>query len=79
MEAVGIVFTFLGGVLIFFLIVIWLFFNYLTKTKVAGKLGREEEKTLEDIWKLSNQLESRIKSLEIILETEVEGGSHEKK
>lgn len=77
MEAVSIVFTFLGGVLVFFLIVIWLFFSYLTKTKVAGKLSQEEEQTLEDIWKLSNRLEERVKSLEIILETETKGGSNE--
>ena len=77
MEAVSIVFTFLGGVLVFFLIVIWLFFSYLTKTKVAGTLSQEEEQTLEDIWKLSKRLEERVKSLEIILETETKGGSNE--
>ena len=78
METVAIVFTFFGLTFLFILIAIWIVFNYLTKTKLSGKLSKEEEQTLEDIWKLSNHLEDRIESLEVILESEVKGGKNDK-
>jgi phage shock protein B len=50
---------------------IWLFMHYGTKRRQAQSLTREDEKMLSDLWQLANKMESRVKSLETILDAQV--------
>jgi len=42
--------------------------HYVTKWKDAKGLSREDEKMLEEIWESAQKMESRINSLETILD-----------
>ena len=66
-------FGFLSVPLIIFLVVVaplWIFFHYVTKWKEAKGLSREEEQMLEEIWASAQKMESRINSLETILDAQ---------
>ena len=43
-------------------------FHYITKWRESKGLSREDEKMLEDLWESSQRMESRINSLETILD-----------
>jgi len=42
--------------------------HYVTKWRESRTLSKEEEKMLEDLWSSAQRMESRINSLETILE-----------
>ena len=44
--------------------------HYVTKWKEAKGLSREEEQMLEEIWESAQKMESRINSLETILDAQ---------
>lgn len=50
---------------------LWLILHYATKRRTAQGLTREDEKMLADLWQLANRMESRINSLETILDSQV--------
>ncbi len=45
--------------------------HYITKWKATQGLSEDEERMLEELWRTSQQMESRMNSLEAILEDEV--------
>lgn len=48
---------------------LWLILHYTTRRRQAQNLTREDEKMLSDLWQIANKMESRVKSLETILDT----------
>ena len=64
MEAVAIVFT----VCVLPLAIIM---HYITKWKATRGLSENEERMLEDLWRDSQKMESRLNALEIILDDEI--------
>ncbi|WP_456413225.1 envelope stress response membrane protein PspB [Thiolapillus sp.] len=52
---------------------LWLVLHYLSKARTAKNLSKADEETLADLWTLSEKLERRIESLEIILDREAPG------
>ena len=67
MEAVAILFTVLVTVCVLPLAIIM---HYMTKWKATKGLSEREERMLEDLWKDSQIMESRLNALEIILDNE---------
>ena len=51
-----------------FVLPLWIIFNYLGKSKASGVLSKEDERMLEDLWKMSKEMEGRIENLETILD-----------
>lgn len=47
--------------------------HYITKWKATKGLSQAEERMLEDLWRDSEAMESRINALETILDDEVPG------
>lgn len=45
--------------------------HFITKWKQAREISGGDEKMLEDLWLLSQKLEERLESLEIILDSEL--------
>lgn len=45
--------------------------HYTTKWKATKGLSDDEQKTLEDLWKESQDMQSRVNALETILDSEV--------
>ncbi|MFK7887767.1 MAG: envelope stress response membrane protein PspB [Gammaproteobacteria bacterium] len=45
--------------------------HYVTKWKTSKGLSNEDEKMLEELWDSAQQMESRINTLETILDNEV--------
>ena len=70
MDAVAILFTILVTVCVLPLAII---LHYVTKWKATKGLSEREERMLEDLWKDSESMESRLNALEIILDDEVPG------
>lgn len=70
MEAVAIVFIILFTVCVLPLAIIM---HYVTKWKATKGLSEREERMLEDLWKDSENMESRLNALEIILDDEIPG------
>lgn len=52
---------------------LWLIMHYTTKRRQAQGLTREDEKMLSELWELANKMESRVNSLETILDTQAPG------
>lgn len=64
------------GIIIVFLVIvapIWLFLHYGTKRRQAQGLTREDEKMLSELWQLANRMESRVNTLESILDSQTPG------
>lgn len=64
----------LFGLLIVFLIFvapIWIIAHYVTRWRTAKVLSAEDERMLAELWDLAPKLESRINTLERILDAEV--------
>jgi phage shock protein B len=59
--------------IIFMVIVVplWLILHYSSKARIAKNLSKADEETLAELWSLSEKLESRVESLETILDREV--------
>jgi phage shock protein B len=49
---------------------IWMVMNYVTKWKATKGLSGDEQKALEDLWKDSQAMQSRLNALETILDAE---------
>ncbi|MCZ6537356.1 MAG: envelope stress response membrane protein PspB [Gammaproteobacteria bacterium] len=45
--------------------------HYVTKWKQTGVLSGEDEKMLQDLWDISHRMESRVNTLETILDEEI--------
>ncbi len=56
-----------------FIAPLWLVLHYLFRARAAKNLSKADEETLADLWTLSEKLERRIESLEIILDREAPG------
>ena len=62
------------GLLIVFLIFvapIWIIAHYVTRWRTAKVLSAEDERMLAELWELAPKVESRINTLERILDAEV--------
>ncbi|MFZ1414011.1 MAG: envelope stress response membrane protein PspB [Defluviicoccus sp.] len=49
---------------------IWIISHYVTKWRTAKILSAEDEKMLQELWELTPKLQSRINTLERILDAE---------
>jgi phage shock protein B len=61
------------GLLIVFLIFvapIWIIAHYVTRWRTAKVLSAEDERMLAELWEMAPKLESRINTLERILDVE---------
>ena len=56
-----------------FVLPVWLVMHYLAKIKAAKGLSKEDEGLMSDLWDMAVKMESRIDSLEAILDDEVPG------
>ena len=52
---------------------IWILSHYSTKWRLAKGLTRDEAQMLEDLWQTAQRMEQRVKTLEAILDENVEG------
>ena len=52
---------------------IWIVSHYVTKWRLAKGLSNDEAQTLEDLWQIAQRMESRVKTLEAILDANVDG------
>jgi len=52
---------------------IWLVLHYMAKFKSAKSLSQSDEESLSELWHQADKFESRIESLETILDEEVPG------
>ena len=71
-ELIGIVFA---PIILFmiFVLPVWLVMHYVAKIKAAKGLSKEDEGLMSDLWDLAVKMETRIDSLEAILDDEVPG------
>ena len=52
---------------------IWIVSHYVTKWRLAKGLSNDEAQTLEELWKIAQGMETRVKTLEAILDENVDG------
>lgn len=52
---------------------VWIVSHYVTKWRLAKGLTNDEARTLEDLWKIAQTMEKRVKTLETILDENVDG------
>ena len=52
---------------------IWIVAHYATRWRTARMLSREHERTLADIWDLTQRMEARMETLERILDADAPG------
>ena len=52
---------------------IWIVAHYATRWRTARMLSREHERTLADIWDLTQRMEARMQSLERALDADAPG------
>jgi phage shock protein B len=60
--------------LVIFLVIVapvWIISHYVTRWRTAKTLSAEDEKMLAELWELAPKLESRINTLERILDADV--------
>ena len=65
---------FLHVPLVLFLVIVapvWIISHYVTRWRTAKTLSAEDEKMLAELWELAPKLESRINTLERILDADV--------
>lgn len=58
-------------VFLVFVAPIWIFAHYATRWRTSKMLSAEDEKMLADLWESATRMESRINTLERILDAEV--------
>ena len=65
--------TFVPIVIVFLVIVapLWLVFHYTNKWKTSKSLSSDDEQMLAELWESAQKMESRINTLETILDAEV--------
>ncbi len=61
----------LGILFVTIVLPLWIILHYVTKWKKSRELSGTEEEMLEEIWSLSQNMESRLNALETILDDEV--------
>ena len=66
-------FTGIFAIFCIFVAPLWLIMHYTSKRRQAQGLTGEDEKMLSDLWQIANRMESRVKSLETILDTHAPG------
>ena len=52
---------------------LWIVFHYLTRWRMSKTMTREDEKILRDLWQTADRMETRIATLERILDAEAPG------
>jgi len=52
---------------------LWIIFHYVTKWRTARGLSAEDERMLAELWESAGKMETRIVSLEKILDSESPG------
>ena len=65
---------FLHVPLVIFLVIVapvWIISHYVTRWRTAKTLSAEDEKMLAELWEVAPKLESRINTLERILDADV--------
>ena len=65
---------FLHVPLVLFLVIVapvWIISHYVTRWRTAKTLSAEDEKMLAELWEMAPKLESRINTLERILDADV--------
>jgi len=65
---------FLHVPLVIFLVIVapvWIISHYVTRWRTAKTLSAEDEKMLAELWEMAPKLESRINTLERILDADV--------
>ena len=65
---------FLHVPLVLFLVIVapvWIISHYVTRWRTAKTLSAEDEKMLAELWELAPKMESRINTLERILDADV--------
>lgn len=50
---------------------VWLIMHYVTRWKQTRSLSREDERMLEDLWESAQRMESRVNTLETILDDQL--------
>lgn len=66
-------FTGIFAIFCIFVAPLWLILHYTSKRRQAQNLTGEDERMLSDVWQLANRMESRVKALETILDTQAPG------
>ncbi len=61
----------LGILFVTIVLPLWIILHYVTKWKKSRELSGTEEEMIEEIWALSQNMESRLNALETILDDEV--------
>lgn len=62
------------GILILVVVLpLWLILHYSTAWRKAKSITKSDENLLEDLWSLSQRMEERIETLEVILDRENTG------
>jgi len=52
---------------------IWIVSHYVTNWRTSKGLSNDEAQTLEDLWQIAQRMEKRVKTLEAILDENVDG------
>lgn len=65
----------LGILFIVIVVPLWLILHYSTAWKKTKSLTKGDEQLLEELWNLSQRMEERIETLEVILDRENKGWS----
>jgi phage shock protein B len=64
------------GILVLVIVIpLWLILHYATALKKSKSLTKGDEQMLEELWNLSQKMEERIETLEVILDRENKGWS----
>lgn len=66
-------FTGIFAIFCVFVAPLWLIMHYTSVRRRGQGLTREDEQMLSDLWQLANKMESRVKSLETILDSHAPG------
>ena len=61
----------LGILFVTIVLPLWIILHYVTKWKRSRELSGTEEEMLQEIWALSQQMESRLNALETIIDDEI--------
>lgn len=60
-------------IFLMFVLPVWLVVHYVSKMRTSKGLSKDDEALMSDLWEMANKMESRIESLETILDDEVPG------
>jgi phage shock protein B len=63
----------LAGLFLTIVAPVWIIFHYVTRWRMARSLSADDERMLAELWDSARRMESRIASLEKILDAEAPG------